>query len=118
LKVVTHVPKPQRTAADEAPLHYAACHAQGHSWVHRQRPVNDDDDVGFELPTGAEYGSVGLVSNCSTCATMRVRWVGRSGSRGPLRYYYPDGYQAKGEHLLPIDWRRAFVVRAFSEWAS
>lgn len=98
-------------------MNFAQCRAMGHSWQHRQRPVNDADDLGWSLPTGAEYGSVGLVSSCSNCGAKRTKWIGRSGSRGPVRYDYPEGYQTHGEGLQVLDWRRSFVVRAFAEWS-
>ena len=97
------------------PLRYKQCRALGHSWVHRDRALSDEED-GFRRPIGVEYGSVGLVSECSNCSTVRTKWISRSGAMWPAIYRYPQGYQTHGDDTMqPVEWRSAFVVTVFGE---
>lgn len=96
------------------PVEYTDCRVLGHAWQHRGNPYDESSD-GFwrSLPDTLEHGSVGLVSICAHCGTTRTKFLTRSGIIGLTRYRYPDGYQTHGEHVSPLDWRKAFVVQRF-----
>jgi len=56
----------------------------------------------------------------SECGTVRVKWIGRSGSLGTTlgttSHYYPDGYQTHGEETLSREqWRRSWIITVFRE---
>jgi hypothetical protein len=99
--------------AETVPMEYARCRSLGHTWAHRNKPYNPQDDGGSWY---LQSGMAGFVSVCTSCQTKRTKWVMRSGSLGPTTYDYPEGYSTHGEERLrPMDWRRAFVVRVFGD---
>ena len=93
------------------PLRFAQCRSLGHEWRHKG--VVTDEDT--KRPFGAQFGTVGLRSQCADCKTERTRWITRSGEVH-TRYEYPDGYSLHGDdRMSPQQWRSNFVTRVFDE---
>jgi hypothetical protein len=98
-------------ARDVNPDH-ATCRTLGHAWVHRRKPVTEDE---ARAPMKA-YGSAGILSVCATCQAERVKWVSRSGGLMGNTYRYAEGYERRGDgRISPTAWRRVWVVSMFGE---
>ena len=92
------------------PVIFAQCRSLGHEWRHKGR-VQDNS----RAPMGIEFGTVGLMSQCADCTTVRIKWITRSGEVH-TRYDYAEGYQHRGEDkLTPQEWRSQFVTQLFDE---
>lgn len=104
------VQTPSATAAKVDPAH-AACRSLGHAWQHNATPVGPE-----ESPPLGFYNAVGFSSECSSCGTVRIKWIGRSGALGTMSYRYPEGYQHTGEQKMEREeWRRAWVFAVLGE---
>lgn len=83
----------------DARRRYAECRVLGHSWRHTGR-----------LREAEAFGTYGFESTCDHCTTVRVKYVGVSGTTVKARYHYPSEYSQKGEDKLNgTQWRRVLL---------
>jgi hypothetical protein len=55
--------------------------------------------------------SIGYRSECSNCATTKIKWMSRHGYETITRYHHPDGYSRRGEEALTNEeWRQQWMV--------